>query len=67
MEWLSLSVNPPEKVKPIVARTEDKFGWGVSYRIIDFDCGFLSVDEAIQWMQTHSLIEWKYIESEDYV
>jgi|GEM_PF-6742819 len=65
MEWLTLEINPPEEIKAIIGKKESAFGYGPSYRIVDFCEKESSVDNVINDLQSHSMTHWKYIEGND--
>ena len=67
MEFLTLSMNPPEKVKPIIMRKTLSGNLGYTYRSIDLDGRFTEIFELIDIMQFSDFTQWKYIESEDYL
>ena len=67
MEFLTLSMNPPEKVKPIIMRKTLSGGLGFSYQVMDLDNVMVDLDELYNLMELSGFTQWKYIESEDYV
>lgn len=67
MKFLTLEINPPEKVKPIIMCKTLSGDLGYTYKVIDLDGQFTEVFELIDIMQFSDFTHWKYIESEDYV
>ena len=65
MKFVTLNVNPPEKVAAIIGRKGSVFGYGYLYRLVDFCPLMRSVDNVINELQSHSMTHWKFIEDED--
>lgn len=64
MKFLTLDINPPEEVKPILAKRVSRHGYSDTYRVIDLDPELLSVDNVIAEMQNAGMTHWNYIEDE---
>ena len=62
MSWLTLNINPPEEIKPIIGKKETSFS--ISYHVVDFCPKESSLDNVINELQSHSMTSWKYIEGE---
>jgi len=60
MEFLTLSVNQPDKILPILGKKEGIFG--DSYHVVDFCKDESSIDNVINELQSHSMTHWAYIE-----
>tara|TARA_R110002012_G_scaffold198074_2_gene366779 strand:+ start:622 stop:822 length:201 start_codon:yes stop_codon:yes gene_type:complete len=60
MQFLTLSVNQPEKMIPILGKKEGIFGY--SYHVVDFCENESSIDNVINELQSHSMTKWAYIE-----
>lgn len=62
MEFLTLSVNQPERIEAILGRKESLFGY--SYHIVDLCENESSIDNVINELQSHSMTHWCFIEGE---
>ena len=62
MEFLTLSVNPPERVGPILGKSESIYG--KSYQVINLDPEMSDIDNVIMGLQNNGLTHWTYIEGE---
>ena len=65
MNWLTLEINPPEKVEPLVAKKESEFGFGAQYHIFDIDKDIHNTDELMMFIQAGDYTHYKYLESYD--
>ena len=63
MEFLTLSINQPERIAAILGRKESLFGY--SYHIVDFCPNESSIDNVINELQSHSMTHWCYIEGSE--
>ena len=64
MKFLTLAINPPEEVKPILAKRVSRHGYSDTYSVIDLDPELLSIDNVIAEMQSTGMTHWNYIEDE---
>lgn len=64
MKWLTIKINPPEKVAPIATK-KNPFGWGNSYQVHNLDSEIFSVEEQLMIIKEDSYTHWKYLENED--
>ena len=58
VEWLTVNINPPKLNVKIVARSDDKYGYGCNAEVFEFDSKEFNEDEAAQHLNNHSFIEW---------
>lgn len=58
MEWLTISVNPPETDCVLVARTGDKLGLGASHTIFEFDSSIFTQENVEEHFAGTDYIEW---------
>ena len=65
MKFVTLKTHPPEKPPAIIGRKGSVFGYGYSYRLVDFCPLMRSVDNVINELQSHSMTHWKFAEDED--
>lgn len=64
MKFLTLLINPPEEIKPILAKRVSNHGYSDTYSVIDLDPELLSIDNVIAEMQNTGVTHWGYIEDE---
>jgi len=62
MEFLTLSINPPERIAPILGMSHGLYG--KSYMVINLDPKMSDIDSVINALQSNSLTHWAYIEGE---
>ena len=62
MKFLTLAINPPEEVKPILGMYETV--WGKVYEVIDLDEANPDLDMLVCVMQNKGITHWNYIEDE---
>ena len=62
MKFLTLSINPPERIAPILGMSESIYG--KSYQVINLDPKMSDIDSVINALQSNSLTHWTYIEAE---
>ena len=62
MKFLTLLTNPPEEIKPILAKSESVFG--VNYKVIDLDPKVIDLDAQLCVIQNSGMTHWNYIEDE---
>ncbi len=56
--WLTININPPKLDVKFVARTEDKFGYGATIEIFQFDSEQYDEFEATDYLTDAEFIEW---------
>lgn len=62
MNWLSLSINPPESVQPVVGRYTDKINGKLTYQVIDLDPALSDVFELVKILDECGYSEWAGLE-----
>lgn len=65
MNWLTLEINPPNKIEPLVAKKESKFGCGAQYQVFELDKDIHNVDELTLFIQSEGFTHYKYLENFD--
>lgn len=62
MKFLTLSINPPERIAPILGMSESIYG--KSYQVINLDPKMSDIDNVIGALQNNGLTHYAYIEGE---
>ena len=62
MKFLTLSINQPERIAPILGMSESIYG--KSYMVINLEPRLSDIDSVINALQSNSLTHWAYIEGE---
>jgi hypothetical protein len=58
MEWLTININPPKLDVKIVARSDDKYGYGCNADVYEFDSKIFTEEEAAMHLQNEDKIQW---------
>jgi len=64
MKFLTLLTNPPEEVKPILAKKVSRFGYDDDYMVINLDPNRSSIELVIMALDGYGATHWNYIEDE---
>lgn len=65
MKFLTIGINPPALDCQIVAKSENRFGWGADYRLYNFDSGIYTEEEAALHMLAGGMVYWKKVEDDE--
>jgi hypothetical protein len=57
-KWLTISITPPKLDVKINVRTADKYGYGCSMEVVEFDSAQYDEQEAADYLETTDFIEW---------
>tara|TARA_R110002020_G_scaffold475890_1_gene713790 strand:+ start:44397 stop:44585 length:189 start_codon:yes stop_codon:yes gene_type:complete len=58
MEWLTISITPPETDCVLAARTADKFGLGATHALFEFDSNIFTQENVEEHFTGTDYIEW---------
>jgi len=64
MKFLTLSISPPEEIKPILTKLVSSHGYPDSYEVVDLDPETSTLNCLMMAIENTSATHWNYIEDE---
>ena len=64
MKFFTLSINPPEEIKPILVKRISQFGYDDDYFVINLDPKVSTLNCLMMAIESTGATHWNYIEDE---